>query len=117
MAPRRSTKTKNPIDRFTTDKAHGYSSIKHYASTIIKCLLLFRASTNMYDMHYATALAMDPEFGILDGSSTLPPDFLNRNPTLFKSKSMPDPDTPNFKDALTGPFRDEFIKGMALEAL
>ena len=69
----------------------------------------------MHDMHHATALAMDPEFGILDGSSTLPPDFLNRNPTLFKSKSMPDPDTPNFKDVLTGPFRDEFIEGMVLE--
>ena len=66
-------------------------------------------------MHHATALAMDPEFGILDGSSSLPPDFLNRNPTLFKAKAVADPDTPNIKEALTGPFREEFIEGMGLE--
>ena len=61
---RRSIRTKNPIERFVPGKAAGYSSIKRYASTIIKCLMLCsvtsRMSPSVCDMHYATALAMDP---------------------------------------------------------
>ena len=68
-------------------------------------------------MNYATALAMDPEFGILDGLSSLPPDALTRNPYMFKAKKTSDPDTPSIKEALTGPFRDEFLEGMALEII
>ena len=52
-------------------------------------------------------------FGILSGFSDVPPDFLNRNQWMFKSKSKNDPDTPGIREALTGKHRDEFIQGMA----
>ena len=66
-------------------------------------------------MNYTTALAMDPEFGILDDFSALSPDILTRNPYMFKAKPGNDPDTPTIKEALTGPHHDDFLAGMSLE--
>ena len=58
---------------------------------------------------------MDPEFGILDGLSSLPPDFMTSNPWMFKAKKGNDPDTPTIWEAITGPYHDEFLEAMSLE--
>ena len=58
---------------------------------------------------------MDPEFGILDGLSSLPPDFMASNPWMFKAKKGSDPDTPTIREVLTGPYHDEFLEAMSLE--
>jgi hypothetical protein len=66
-------------------------------------------------MNYTAALALDPEFRILDVFSTLSPKILMQNPYMFKANTGLDPDNPTIKDALTGPHCDEFIEGMAFE--
>jgi hypothetical protein len=114
-APRRSSRVRKPVDRFTFDKAHGYSSIRHYTSLLIKCLFVTSAYSRAHHAQYAAALAMDPEFGILDGLSSLPPDFMTSNPWMFKAKKGSDPDTPTIREALTGPYHDEFLEAMSLE--
>ena len=75
----------------------------------------YHSVRRVHDVNYITALAMDPQYGILDGTIPLPPDFLTRNPGMFKSKSTHDPDTPNIREALNGEYRDEFLEGMALK--
>jgi hypothetical protein len=69
----------------------------------------------VHETNYFTALAMDHDFGILDGFCDLSPDFLNRNPWMFKSKKHSDPDTPTMREALTGPHREAFLDAMATE--
>ena len=113
--PRRSTRVRKPVDRFTPNKAHGYSSIKAFTSKLIKCICLFSAHRSICDVHYATALAMDPEFGVLDGLSALPPDFMTSHPWMLKSKKGKDPYTSTIKEALTGPYRSEFLDAMSIE--
>jgi hypothetical protein len=68
-----------------------------------------------HDRNYDIALAMDHEFGILDGIANLPPDFLYHHQYMFKSKKHSDPDTPNIKEALGGPHRDGFLEAMKTE--
>ena len=34
---------------------------------------------------------------------------------MFKAKSKSDPDTPNIREAMTAPYREEFLEGMAIE--
>ena len=111
--PRRSTRIRKPVDRFTPDKAHGYHTVQRYTNALIGCICAFYSVRNIHDVNYATALAMDPVFGHLD--SYTQPDMLTRNPWMFKSKKMADPDTPSIKEALSGPFRDEFLESMQLE--
>jgi hypothetical protein len=113
--PRQSTRIRKPVDRFTPDKAHGYNQVRKFANNLIKCICFYHSVRRVSDMHYTTALAMDPEFGILDGFSALSPDILSRHPYMFRAKSTSDPDTPTIKEALRGPHREEFIEGMALE--
>ena len=36
--PRRSTRVRKPVDRFTPDKAHGYPNIIKYTYKLIKCI-------------------------------------------------------------------------------
>ena len=106
---------RKPVDRFTPDKAHGYASVRKFASKLIRCLCCFSAANRVHDIHYATALALDPEYGILDGLSSQSPDFLTANPWMFKAKKGRDPDTPSIREALGGSHRREFIEGMAVE--
>ena len=113
--PRRSTRVRKPVDRFTPDKAHGYSAIKAFTSKLIKCICVFNAHKSIHDVNYQIALAMDPEFGVLDGLSSLPPDFMTSHPWMLKSKKGSDPDTPTIKEALTGPYRSEFLDAMSAE--
>ena len=114
-SPRRSTRVRKPVDRFTPDKAHGYSTIRRFTSNLVKYICIFSAARAVHDVHYTTALAMDPVFGVLDGLSSLPPDYLTSHPWMLKSKKGKDPDTPTIREALTGPYHDEFLKAMSLE--
>jgi Reverse transcriptase (RNA-dependent DNA polymerase) len=118
--PHHSTRVCRPVDRFTPDKAHGYPNVQCFTNFLVKCISLLslsqnHVSNNYFDVNYATALALDPVFGILDGTSTMPPDFLTRNPWMFKAKRSSDPDTPTIKEALTGPYRHEFLDAMTVE--
>jgi hypothetical protein len=113
--PRRSTRIRKPVDRFTQSKAHGYSSVKRFSHNLIKCMCFYHSARRVYDMNYITALAMDQEFGVLDSFDSLPPDSLIKNPYFLKSKSNSDPDTPGIREALNGEYRDDFIEGMTQE--
>ena len=113
--PRRSSRTRKQVDRFKFDKAHGYSNVKKFLGVLINCFCVFHSVQRVYDANYVTALALDPTHGILDGFSNAPPDFLNRNPWMFKAKTKNDPDTPGIKEALSGKYRTEFLQGMANE--
>ena len=58
---------------------------------------------------------MDPEYESSDGINSLPPDFMMSNPWMFKFRKGSEPDTPPIKEALIGPYHDEFLKAMLLE--
>ena len=58
---------------------------------------------------------MDPYNGCIDGTIPLPMDFLTGNPGMFKAKSTKEPDSPNIKEAMSGPYRDAFVEGMSVE--
>ena len=58
---------------------------------------------------------MDPEYESLDGISSFPPDFMTSNQWMFKFRKGSRPDTPTIREALTGPYHDEFLKAMLLE--
>jgi hypothetical protein len=113
--PRRSSRVRKPVDHFKFNKSHGYTTVQHYLSRIVKCISVFSAHRDVYATHYAIALALDPTFGVLDGLSSLSPDFLATHPWMFKSKKGCDPDTPTIREALTGPYHNEFIEAMAIE--
>jgi hypothetical protein len=106
---------RKPVYRFTPDKAHGYASIRRFATRLVTCLCLFSSHHQVYNVNYATALALDPNYGVLDGFSSLPPDFLTSNPWMFKAKMPHDPDTPNICEALAGPYHDAFLDAMMVE--
>jgi len=60
-------------------------------------------------------LLMDSEFGVMDN---LFPDVISRCPSLLKaSTSKSDPDTPSIQEALSGPYRQEFLDAMRDEIL
>ena len=61
------------------------------------------------------AMALDPASGVMTDTSLLTPNFLNRNPMLFRAKKGHDPDTPNMMEALSGPHREEFMEAMKNE--
>jgi hypothetical protein len=118
--PCRSTRVRKPVERFTPGKAHGYLSVQRFTNVLVKCISLLslshdHVSNNYFDDNYATTLTLDPVFGILDGTSTMPPYFLTRNPWMFKAKKGSDPNTPTIKEALTGPYRNEFLDAMTVE--
>ena len=73
------------------------------------------ANPTQFNSNYLYALALDPSLGIVTDPSVFSPDFLNKNPRLFKAKKGNDPDTPGMMEALSGPFRDEFLKAMGNE--
>ncbi len=114
-APRRSTRVRKPVDRFTPDKAHGYKSIIEYTSMLLKCMCSHHMNSKYYAMNYTSALSMDPVFGVLDELATQPPDFLVTNPWMFKAKKGSDPDSPTIKQALSGPYHGEFLEAMLVK--
>ena len=59
---------------------------------------------------------MDHNFRILNGIGDLSPDFLHRNPWMFKSKKASDPDTPTMHEALNHPtLCESFLDAVELE--
>ena len=74
---------------------------------LIKCMCLFSSLRQVHDMNCATALAMDPVFGVLNGLSTMSADIIHQNTYMFKSKATSDPGTPTIKEALDGEHREK----------
>ena len=70
---------------------------------MIKACVGFHAIGSNYNPNYTVALALDPSSGVLTDTSLFTPDFLVRNPMLFKAKKENDPGTPGMMEALTGP--------------
>ena len=97
---RRSGRVRNPVDCFTFDKSHGYFSVISYVKKLVGCLLMSQVTCPAFDANYLAALALDPEFIVLDRWDMVPPTYLTTNPFMFKSKSKSDPDTPSIKEAL-----------------
>ena len=119
---RRSGRTRTPVDRFQFTPANGYLNTNNYPAVqrfvkqLIKSICLFSTLKSNYgDVAYLAALAMDHEYGILDQTDLLPPDYFTRNPFMFKEKSNSDPYTPSIREALSGDHRDDFIDCMRLE--
>jgi hypothetical protein len=108
---RRSTRTRKAPGRYTFDKAHGYWNAKTIAKSIFKALIFAPAS--QYDFRFIHALLLDSSTGTLSNvvsncSDTFRP--------LFGLKSkIHDPDTPNMGEAMTGPYREEFLAAMRQE--
>ena len=102
------------MERYTFDKAHGYSNVKRYLNNIVQVFSTPLTRTQ-YNSAYHFALALDPEFGILTDPGMLKPDFFTRNPGLFKAKKGKDSDSPGIVEALSGPYREEFLKAMQVE--
>ena len=72
---------------------------------------LVASSRSRYDNNYVYALLMDQEFGVMNN---LMPNVMDRCLSLLKAKTK-DPDLPNIRKALTGPYREEFLKAMCTE--
>ena len=118
VTPRKSKRTLKQPYRFTFTPAIGYHAIRSYGRCLIKTTLMLATATmggvhsQQYNACYAAALALDPEFGVLDKMHGYAPDFLNCHPFLFKAKATPDHDTPGVHEALSGPYHDHFIEAM-----
>ena len=83
--------------------------------TVIKACVGLHAIGSKYNPNYTIALALDPSSGVLTDTSLFTPDFLIRNPMLFKAKKGNDPDHPRMVEALSGQHRDEFLQAMLNE--
>ena len=67
-----------------------------------------------FNANYAYTMAIDPQSGIITNTNLLEPDFLLRNPNLFKAGKK-DADSPGIMEALSGPYREDFLQGMKNE--
>ena len=63
-------------------------------------------------MQYLIALLLDPHFGVFDN---LPINMFAENPHFMKAGATKDPDTPDLKEALASPHREEFLSAMEVE--
>jgi Reverse transcriptase (RNA-dependent DNA polymerase) len=107
--PRRSGRERRKTTHFTFDKQHGYMVVKALVARTIKSLMVCSSTT--HDMRYIHALLLEPEYGMAEG---LLGHAIAQNPHLLKA-AQNDPDTPNFHQAMGGPYREEFIKAMQKE--
>ena len=64
------------------------------------------------NLSYVAALLLNADYGLVD---TLLPQMLGDGMGAFKANKMNDPDTPQLNDALTGPYRQEFLDAMRNE--
>ena len=62
--------------------------------------------------HHLINMALDPAFGLIEH---LEPTILIRNPQTLKVRATKDPDTPNLRDAMSGPHKTEFLEAMVKE--
>ena len=65
-----------------------------------------------YDMHHMIALAANPHCGVFDNLSM---NAFVETPQIFLAGNKKDPDTPNFKEATSGPHREDFLAAMGEE--
>ena len=112
---RRSSRTRKPVERFDFRKTHGYSTVRIYLSHAIMTCVALTSKSTQFNSNYLYALALDPSSGIITDPTIFSPDFLIKNPNLFKAKKGNDPDTPGMMEALSGPYRDEFLEAMGNE--
>ena len=89
--------------------------MKRYMKAVLKACVGFHAIKSNYNPNYTVALTLDPASGVLTDTSMFTPDFLNRNPMMFKAKKGSDPDTPSMMEALSGEHRDAFMEAMKNE--
>ena len=112
---RRSSRNRKSVERFQFDKAHGYAQVSSYISSLIKHCFSVKMTKTQREQNYLYVLALDPINGVAD-TSLFPPDYFTRAPYLFKSKKKGnDPDSPGIMEALTGPYRTEFLQAMQNE--
>ena len=111
---RRSKRSRKPVIPFAFDKAHGYHVVKRFMKTLVLSCALLPCQGKQFNAHYAYALAIDPNSGIIHDTNVLQPDFMMRNPGMFKAGKK-DADTPGIMEALSGPYRDEFMDAMQKE--
>ena len=109
---RRLAQTRSPIDQFAFDKAHGHTTTKHHLKAVLKACVGFHAIKSNHNPNCTVALALNPASGVLADTSLFTPDFLNRNPMMFKAKKGNYPDTPSMMEALSGEHRNEFMEAM-----
>jgi hypothetical protein len=108
--PRRSTRERRPPTRFTFDKQHGYKAVKSYLHRVYHGTGLGNGYDN--EIQYILALLLDPQVGIFD---YIPLSAFTNSPKIYKAGGSRDKDTPNFQEAMFGPYRSEFIQAMAKE--
>ena len=107
---RRSTRQRKQTTFFQFDKEHGYKEVSNYLRLMSK--KLSRCAGNSYRENYIANLVLDPNFGLINylGATT----FI-KNPYLFKIRATRDPDTPNIGEAMSSPYRHEFLVAMKKE--
>ena len=111
---RRSSRDRRPVERFKFDKAHGYFTVKKFFKSIVTLCSVLPTHGSTFNANFAYAMAVDPYSGIVTDTNVLGPDFLLRNPNLFKAGKK-DADSPGIMEALSGPYREEFLQGMKNE--
>ena len=111
---RRSKRTKKPVERFKFDKAHGYFTVKKFLKTFVSVCSLLPTNGSKFDANLAYTMAIDPSSGIVTDTNVLEPDFLLKNPGIFKAGKK-DADSSGIMEALSGPYRDDFLQAMINE--
>ena len=94
-----SSRTRAPTTRFKFDKAHGHNTTRHHLGAVLKACVAFHATKTTHNPNCMVALALDPMSGVMEDTSIFTPDFLNKNPNLFRAKKGNDPDTPGMMEA------------------
>ena len=111
---RRSSRDRRPVERFKFDKAHGYFTVRKFFKSMVTLCSVLPVHGSSFNANYAYTMAIDPQSGIITDTNLLEPDFLLRNPNLFKAGKK-DADSPGIMEALSGPYREDFLQGMKNE--
>ena len=106
---RRSKRTRKQVERFKFDKAHGYSTVKKFLKTFVTICSVLPVNSSKFDANLAYTLAIDPSSGVVTNTNVLEPEFLLKNPGIFKAGKK-DADSPGIMEAFSGPYRDDFFK-------
>ena len=85
------------------------SYVKTLFATVVQNLVSSKESN--YDFNYLYALLLDPDLGLMDNMDHQLSSIV---PKLLKTKGN-DPDLPNFQQAMSGPYKQEFLDAMQFE--
>jgi hypothetical protein len=108
--PRRSTRERHPPTCFTFDKQHGYKTVNSYLHRVYHGTGVGYGYDN--EIQYILALLLDPQVGIFD---YIPFAAFTNSPKIYKAGGAQEKDTPNFQEAMYGPYRSEFIQAISKE--